>query len=1432
MTTPHKPAGASLAVSFLLCLCAWEVRADLVAHYPLDELPGSGNTVTDSLGLNHGTLISPGNVTKGIVSPVTFPGTAYDFALRGGANLGSGSEVRPTDQFTLTWWMRPDTLNSFDRIYESLSGTGDSGNGMRIDLGGSPGDSVRVLLRDGNGATNTQLTHPLNLQANGNWYFVAVRYDSTLGNGSALKLTVLADTPSATAADITAATQSPGSLGTGPIDIHNTGVFLAADDGGAAVSNDYGGALDDFAIFQTGDAFGVLSDAELTSVFNIGALAFDPPALPPTIHSFATSDPAIASGSSATLSWDVSAALSITIAPDIGNVDALTTNGLGSFLVTPTQTTIYTLTATNPGGDSTAQINIIVDGGLLPPVLSEFVANNHSSLLDGDGLASDWIEIHNPNLSPLDLGGYYLTDDPTDPTLWPFPAGTVLNDKDYLVVFASNQPVPDYRDAEGHLHTSFALRADGEYLALVAPDGNTIITEFAPTFPSQAEDVSFGPNGFLLSPTPGAPNNGEGALGFVADTTFSLDRGFYENPIAVAITSATPDAKIYFTTDGSEPSPTNGTLYSTPLNISTTTVLRAVAHKENFAPTNIDTQSYLFLNDVIRQSNSQPGYPPMWAGKPADYEMDPNIVNDPAYSANMIKALQNFPTLSIAINRDQMFGAGGLYQNPQSQGDTWERPISAELIIPDGSEPGFQVNAGMRIQGGSSRNPDIPKHSLSLRFRRQYGPGKLRYPMFADAPFGHSAVEEFDFLQLRSGFNFAWCHRHYYQSKHAQYNRDQFVNDLYFAMGRLATHGRWVHLYLNGLYWGMYHVHERPDGDFMASYFGGESEDYDTVSAGSARSGNLVAWNRMMTIANSNIADPTRYASIQQYLNLDSLIDYMLVNFYVGNTDWDGHNWRAARKRETGAGYLMLPWDSEFAISPNGAGVINSPQPISNALTINVTGKNGSGRPTGLHQKLTTNAEYVIRFADRTHKHLFNNGALTPATAGAIWRARSDLMDDSVIAESARWGDFRVDVDPGRWTSGNFALYTKNNHYLPDQAWILRAYIVRRGTVLLGQLRARGLYPATAAPVFAQHGGNLPLNATLPISNPNASGTIYYTLDGSDPRDPTAGGNLISATAISYADPPILNASGPVLARVLKGTEWSALNQTTFLTGVLADSTNLAISEIMYNPTGPLEDTEFVELVNLSATETIELGNATFVAGIDFTFPLNTTLAPGQQLLLVSNTTAFEAEHGAGLSIAGEFAGSLDNDGEQLILHDAFGSEILNFTYKDGPKWPLEADGNGRSLVLRAPSLGLDPNDPLNWRDSTASGGNPDASDTVTFSGDPNADQDADGLSAFFEYGVGTSDTVPNPFGSSLTPVLDPDGHLSLTIAINLLASDLDTSLEHSGHLTAWSAATDFAIDSITRNVAEGTGLIIYRSLLPVGIDGDRGFLRWRIMKP
>lgn len=305
-----------------------------------------------------------------------------------------------------------------------------------------------------------------------------------------------------------------------------------------------------------------------------------------------------------------------------------------------------------------------------------------------------------------------------------------------------------------------------------------------------------------------------------------------------------------------------------------------------------------------------------------------------------------------------------------------------------------------------------------------------------------------------------------------------------------------------------------------------------------------------------------------------------------------------------------------------------------------------------------------------------------------------------------------------------------------------------------------------------------------------------------------------------------------VKARILNGTEWSALTEAEFLAGPLAIAGNLGVSEIMCNPAGLLEDTEFLELVNLSATDTIELGNAQFVDGIGFTFPINTRLAPGARILVVANLAAFEAEYGAGHPVAGQYTGNLDNDGEQLIIQDAFGIEILNFTYNDGAHWPIEADGKGRSLVLRAPALSPDLNDPLSWRDSTAVGGDPDATDSVTFTGDPNADNDGDGLDALLEHGIGTNDSVPDPAARSISPALDPAGHFTVTITLNLLASDIETELQSAHDLVAWAAVTDFALESITRDAVNGTAVLVYRSLNLPGATGDRDFLRWRVTTP
>src|SRR2546423_278396 len=121
-------------------------------------------------------------------------------------------------------------------------------------------------------------------------------------------------------------------------------------------------------------------------------------------------------------------------------------------------------------------------------IISEFMASNTRTLADENREYSDWIEIANVGSSAVNLGGWYLTDDAGDLTKWQFPA-TNLNAGGFLIVFASGK---DRRVAGTNLHTNFKLSTSGEYLALVKPDGTNIASQFAPTFPPQAPDVSYG----------------------------------------------------------------------------------------------------------------------------------------------------------------------------------------------------------------------------------------------------------------------------------------------------------------------------------------------------------------------------------------------------------------------------------------------------------------------------------------------------------------------------------------------------------------------------------------------------------------------------------------------------------------------------------------------------------------------------------------------------------------------------------------------------------------------------------------------------------------------------------------------------------------------------------------------------------------------------
>ena len=121
-------------------------------------------------------------------------------------------------------------------------------------------------------------------------------------------------------------------------------------------------------------------------------------------------------------------------------------------------------------------------------LISEFMASNTSTLADEDGEFSDWIEIHNAGPSSVHLDGWFLTDSASQLMKWRFPT-TNLASGGFLLIFASDKD----RIAPGsNLHTNFKLTAPGEYLALVQPDGVTIVSQFGPVFPPQLPDVSFG----------------------------------------------------------------------------------------------------------------------------------------------------------------------------------------------------------------------------------------------------------------------------------------------------------------------------------------------------------------------------------------------------------------------------------------------------------------------------------------------------------------------------------------------------------------------------------------------------------------------------------------------------------------------------------------------------------------------------------------------------------------------------------------------------------------------------------------------------------------------------------------------------------------------------------------------------------------------------
>jgi hypothetical protein len=997
----------------------------------------------------------------------------------------------------------------------------------------------------------------------------------------------------------------------------------------------------------------------------------------PIIHTFVATKTYAAPGETLTLRWNTSYGETFSIS-GIGDVTAFTTNGSGAINVQPAASTTYTLVATGDFGAATAevQINILQPAGHL--VISEFLADDDSVLADEEGHYSGWIEIFNPTATGINLAGHFLTDEQSNPTKWQFP-GMILPPGGFVVVFASSK---DRTNASAPLHANFSLNNDGEYLALVGP-GPVVLHAFAPAFPPQRENISYGILGGDLSvhrymgvPTPGAPNNE--ALPPPVGVSFSVPGGAFLDPFTLTLSTITPVDEIRFTLNGSTPTVTNGTIYTTAINITNTTRVRAVAIAQG------------------RQSR----------------------VTGAAY-IKLAPELATY-TSSLPIMVIDNFGSGTIPQKGWSGNGSGIKQVPRQTAVWATFNP-----------ASSLTNPPQMFHTVGIRGRGAFSSTWRQKPYSVEGIDERGDEASLSPLGMPSHADWTLYFPDPDDNKDPSLLFNTFAYELSANTGHYATRFRWVEAFINedggelrladrrGVYAIMEKVSRGRDRlDFQPLSSNGMTGswllnlnrmDAEPENGWPAPNGATQPWffhtagpNRLFeSQPNSVVSGDDEPQQVNGFLNFDN------PNGYVINTnqraaierwfkDFEDVLFNNALWRDPINGYTKYLDPVDFAdyfvlnvLTRNGDGLLISMFPwkgddgklrMGPAWDYNWTAYYISGAPTGDLMHRSDRLWYRRLFADPDFLQLYidrwwdmRRGAMSNAGMEAIIdRQMNDITPAKAVLNGL--------ATSATWTNRLAQMKT----WLKTRAdWIDSNYL--------------------RPPFFNLPGGEVPDGFQVVIYGTN--GTIYFTTDGSDPRAP--GGN-VAPNALAYAGPVSLSSQTAIQARVKNGTNWSGRAAAVFYPP--QDLSTLAVTEIMYNP-APFgswgsDDLEFLELKNLG-TNILHLGTLTF-SGFTFTFTNGTRLQPGEFFVLARNAAAFAARY-PGLVASGIFTGRLDNGGETLRLQTQLGNTVLAVTYNDRAPWPLPADGYGFSAVPR--SLPDNSDNGSHWRASSNPGGSPHADD-------------------------------------------------------------------------------------------------------------------------
>lgn len=792
---------------------------------------------------------------------------------------------------------------------------------------------------------------------------------------------------------------------------------------------------------------------------------------------------------------------------------------------------------------------------LSKPIASDIFINEVAPKGTTD-IPSDWIELYNNSTSPISLNDVYISGKKTNPFKWRLKNLTIPA-KGFLILYA------DGDTAQGISHIDLKLSSSGEKIYLHRNVNGTAVELAFLEFPALLNDetnVTFG--GLTeggATPLPADLTKFLGGTPWYANAngvryfrvTNSLPRGILSNP-ATATLSVPAGLTIRYTTDHSLPTKTHGEIYTQPIPINSTTVLKTFAYSIG-GETKTESFTYIFPK------------------KGAELHF-PELVSDAEYE----NGLKQLPIISVSSEGDMA----------DSQ---TEKTATFEYINKFGENASVSAVCGVDGYGNDSyRNSE--QKNMRFHFKTDYGFSSLQYPIFKkDDVDTYSPTDKFDVLDLKigqdgpneGGFGMTMTSQ-------------GLISKTMREMGNIDVHTQYVHVFKNGRYHGIYTLKEHWDEHFGATYFGGEKEMYDCIddnegwAVGSVNinsqglpQGTLENWDNLRIASEAN-----DFQIVKKHINVTQYID-MVMNMMYFDNEWE---FRAIADRslkttkfvfenhDTDGALVKTSDSNEFTYDQKWT----TP---SYALVLN-----GPGGVFGRMMR-TGNKEFKTLVRDRVYEAFQKqNGALT---VGRITTKLNELK--SVIRPV-----FNMELARFNTTTYN------NDPYFDEEFDKNIAHLPTRFQYNLDKWTEKGLIHTLLPPTFNQASGTV--STPVLASNPNNKGTVYYTLDGSDPMGVDG---IISSAAKLYKNRLLFNqGENKVVARVYDNGEFgpkttATYNSPTIILAVETPPYNDALIVLSPNPASSFFNLDLSAFVgqNVSISVVNSLGAVVFSEKIEKTTP-------------------------------------------------------------------------------------------------------------------------------------------------------------------------------------------------------------------------------------